>query len=161
MISSGDKLDRLRRATPDDAVAIAGLQQAAFDETWSADSVARLLSGPADLSLLAERPEESPAGFLIGQCVADTAEVIAVAVDAASRRQGWGVALLTGFETVAAASGAERVILDVAADNAPALGLYHALGYETIARRDRYYATGRAAPVDALVMVKMLINSAD
>lgn len=160
MIGAGDKLDRLRPATPEDAAQVADLQRAAFDETWSVESVARLLSGPANLSLLADRGDGGPAGFLIGQCVADTAEVIAVAVEAASRRRGWGVALLTGFEAVAAARGAERVILDVAADNAPALGLYRALGYETVARRDRYYATGRAAPVDALVMVKILDNSA-
>lgn len=120
-----------------------------------AESVARLLSGPANLSMVAESAGRM-VGFVIGQCVVDTAEVLAVAVEASARRAGWGAALLTGFERVARASGADRVILDVAADNDPALALYTGRGYETVARRDRYYASGRADPVDALVMVKKL-----
>lgn len=155
MTGRGTLLDALRAAEPEDAPAIAALQQASFDDHWSVDSVGRLLTGPANLSLLAER-DGVIQGFLIGQCVVDTAEVLAVAVEATARRVGWGGALLTGFERVAQASGAERVILDVAADNAPALALYTARGYETIARRDRYYAMGRPAPVDALVMAKNL-----
>lgn len=151
-------LERLRAATPDDAARIAVLQRSAFDDRWSAESVGRLLSGPASLSLIAEACDGA-AGFLIGQCVADTAEVIAVAVAQNHRRRGWGSALLAGFEAVAATSGAERALLDVAADNAAALALYRARGYEAVARRDRYYTTGRADPVDALVMVKMLVKS--
>lgn len=148
-------LEMLRAADPTDADAIAAIQQDSFDDQWSADSVASLLLGPANLSVVAER-EGRLLGFLIGQCVVDTAEVLAVAVVKEARRTGWGAALLTGFERVASASGAERVILDVAADNGPALALYAARGYETVARRDRYYATGRSDPVDALVMVKNL-----
>ncbi|MEQ8586755.1 MAG: GNAT family N-acetyltransferase [Thalassobaculaceae bacterium] len=150
------RADCLRAAEPSDAEAIAALQRASFDDPWSAASVRRLLTGPANLSLVAERV--GLAGFLVGQCVADTAEVLAVAVDGRRRRAGWGDALLAGFEAVAAAAGAERVLLDVAADNAPAEALYRSRGYETVARRDRYYAAGRPAPVDALVMVKMLAD---
>lgn len=154
-LSQARLLEALRAAEPADADAIAALQQASFDDQWSADSVARLLSGPANLSVVAER-EGRLLGFLLGQCVVDTAEVLAVAVDAEVRREGWGATLLTGFERVASVSGAERVILDVAADNGPALAFYAARGYETVARRDRYYASGRADPVDALVMAKIL-----
>ena len=149
------RFDALRAAEAADARAIAVLQRASFDDRWSDESVARLLDGPANLSLIAE-PEGRLVGFLLGQCVVDTAEVLAVAVGSDARRTGWGGVLLTGFERVAAASGAERVILDVAADNDAALALYRRCGYETVARRDRYYASGRPAPVDALVMVKML-----
>jgi len=156
MTKAGDLRDRLRAAAAGDADSVAALQRAAFDEPWSTESVARLLAGPANLSLVAPDGSGGLAGFLIGQCVVDTAEVVAVAVAAEHRRAGWGRALLGGFEAVARASGAERVLLDVAADNAPALALYDARGYRTVARRDRYYVAGRTTPVDALVMVKML-----
>lgn len=155
MTAPDDRRDRLRAVDPADAEDVATLQRACFDDQWSAESVARLLTGPANLSLLAEQ-DGTIAGFLIGQCVVDTAEVLAVAVAANRRREGWGGSLMSGFEALAAASGAERVILDVAADNAPAIALYGARGYATAARRDRYYVTGRAHPVDALVMVKTL-----
>ena len=150
-----DPFDALRAAEAADGPAIADLQRASFEDRWSDEEVVRLLEGPANLSLIAE-PEGRPIGFLLGQCVVDTAEVLAVAVGRDARRMGWGGVLLAGFERVAAASGAERVILDVAADNDPALALYCRCGYETVARRDRYYARGRPTPVDALVMVKML-----
>ncbi|WP_420563190.1 ribosomal protein S18-alanine N-acetyltransferase [Thalassobaculum sp.] len=148
-------LEALRAADAADADAVAALQRASFDDQWSMEAVTGLLSGPANLSLVAEA-QGRLVGFLIGQCVVDTAEVLAVAVDPGARRAGWGGALLTGFERVARASGAERVILDVAADNAAALALYAGRGYQTVARRDRYYAIGRAHPVDALVMAKNL-----
>ncbi|MCR9070965.1 MAG: ribosomal protein S18-alanine N-acetyltransferase [Alphaproteobacteria bacterium] len=154
MSVSQDKRDLLRGADLADAEAIAVLQRASFDDPWSAESVRRLLDGPANLSLVAE--DGGVVGFLIGQCVVDTAEVLAVAVDDDRRRAGWGAALLAGFEAVAAASGADRVLLDVASDNAAAEALYRSRGYETVARRDRYYAAGRPSPVDALVMVKIL-----
>ncbi|MFX4220048.1 MAG: ribosomal protein S18-alanine N-acetyltransferase [Thalassobaculum sp.] len=156
MSVSVDKRDLLRAADPSDAEAIAALQQASFDDPWSADSVRSLLTGPANLSLVAE--DAGLAGFLVGQSVADTAEVLAVAVDGARRREGWGHALLAGFEAVARAAGADRVLLDVAADNAAAGALYRSRGYEAVARRDRYYAAGRPVPVDAMVMVKMLVE---
>lgn len=148
--------DALRQAVAEDAGAIAVLQQASFDDPWSVESVRRLLSLPADLSLVAER-DGAVHGFLIGQCVIDTAEVVAIAVAAGSRRRGWGTVLLDGFEQIVAARGGTSVLLDVAADNAAAIGLYERHGYQVTARRDRYYAAGRSAPVDALVMVKALV----
>lgn len=156
MTAPVDRMDRLRAAEVSDAEGISRLQRAAFDDPWSADSVARLLTGPANLSLLAEETG-AVTGFLLGQCVVDTAEVLAVAVEGTRRREGWGAALLAGFEAVAAVAGADRVLLDVAADNESALALYRSRNYEAIARRDRYYAAGRLSPVDALVMAKMLV----
>ncbi len=65
-----------------------------------------------------------------------------LAVCPAHRRQGIGRALLAAAEAFAAAHGAERVLLDVRADNAPAVSLYTATGYRVF---HRYTAFERAA----------------
>jgi [ribosomal protein S18]-alanine N-acetyltransferase len=156
MTATSPLLDRLRAAEAEDAAIVADLQASAFDEAWGVDSVRGLLALPANLSFLAIGGEGRAVGFLIGQCMIDVAEIISIAVDPRFRRQGWARAMLDGFTAVASARGAERVILDVAADNVGGLALYRTLGFDVIARRNRYYATGRPIPVDALVMAKTL-----
>ena len=51
------------------------------------------------------------------------------------------------------ARGAEAVILEVRADNEPAIRLYRRHGYAVIQTRRRYYQPG---DIDALVMRKLL-----
>jgi ribosomal protein S18 acetylase RimI-like enzyme len=57
-----------------------------------------------------------------------------LAVCPAHRRRGIGRALLAAAEAFAVAHGAERVLLDVRADNAPAVSLYMATGYRVFHR---------------------------
>jgi ribosomal-protein-alanine N-acetyltransferase len=65
-------------------------------------------------------------------------------------RQGCGVGsmLLDAVLDEAARRGCARVYLEVRADNAPALGLYAARGFERVGVRRGYYADG----TDAVVM---------
>ena len=151
-MSAADTSPWIRVAVPGDAAGIAVLQNRAFDDAWSEDSVGNLLGLPGALSLVATDGEGTVVAFLIGQCVGETAEVVALAVAESGRRRGWASALLHSFETLARGAGAERCLLDVAADNTAALALYGARGYRPIARRHGYYAAGRSAPVDAVVM---------
>ncbi len=150
----------IREGGPEDAARIAELQQGTFDQSWSTDSVRRLIVLPATLTLVAAAPDESIIGFLIGQRAADSAEVIALAVAAEHRRNGWARVLLDGFEAIVRAGGGRQILLDVAADNAAARTLYEHQAYRVIARRARYYAAGRPEPVDAVVMEKVLDASA-
>ncbi|HET6855641.1 MAG TPA: GNAT family N-acetyltransferase [Streptomyces sp.] len=56
--------------------------------------------------------------------------VLDMEVDETYRRQGHGRSLMLLAEQQALAAGAERIGLDVNADNVPALRLYESLGYE-------------------------------
>jgi ribosomal-protein-alanine N-acetyltransferase len=69
-----------------------------------------------------------------------------------SRGQGIAIALLDALEATALTHGAERLFLEVRADNAPAIGLYERQGFEKIGRRPRYYADGVDALLFALVI---------
>ena len=95
----------------------------------------------------------SPAGgMILARAVAGEAEVLTLAVDPASRRQGIGRALLQQTAATAQGRGAQAIFLEVAADNAPAQALYAASGFAEVGRRRGYYPNGG----DALVLRRPL-----
>lgn len=150
--TSGADPVRVRAATADDLPAIAGLQAESFADRWSVDAVRELAALTGAVVLLAERAADGEAvGYLIGQVVTDEAEVHSLAVAAAARRLGIGRRLLAAFEAMVAALGAASVVLEVAADDPVATGLYESAGYAVVARRRGYYRIGRPEPVDAEV----------
>ncbi|HEY1880751.1 MAG TPA: GNAT family N-acetyltransferase [Caulobacteraceae bacterium] len=139
------------------AALMAGLHARALEDAWSEADIESLLSSPGIFSLLA-RAEDSPVGFVLARAVADEAEILTLAVDPAFRRQGAGRALVEAAAEAAAAAGAGFLFLEVAEDNAPALGLYDACGFASVGRRSGYYARG-AQHIDALILGRAL-NSA-
>lgn len=117
---------------------------------WSTAEFQALLDSPLTFATGDER------AFALGRAIADEAELLTLATDPAQRRHGLARACLAAFETAAQARGAHRAFLEVAADNAPALALYHAAGYVQIARRATYYARAAAPAIDALILQKPL-----
>ena len=81
------------------------------------------------------------------------ADLMTVAVAPAHRGSGLGESMLDELEGRASAGGAEALMLEVRADNAPARALYDRRGYAVLSVRRRYYQPG---DVDALVMRKLL-----
>jgi len=96
------------------------------------------------------------AGFIVGRLAADEAEIIDVVVLPSFRRRGIGRKLVEGLCRAVALAGAERIFLEVAEDNLPAHMLYQELGFEAVAKRERYYARAEADRVDAIVMKRDL-----
>jgi ribosomal protein S18 acetylase RimI-like enzyme len=80
--------------------------------------------------------------------IGDVADLDRIAVVPSARGQGLARGLLVELVDLARDLDAERMLLEVAADNTPAIGLYEAHGFDTIATRRRYYAGW----IDALVM---------
>jgi [ribosomal protein S18]-alanine N-acetyltransferase len=117
---------------------------------WTAAEIAGLIAQPGSLLIT------DAAGFALGRAVLDEAELLTVVVAAAARRHGLGRSLLTGFEAAARAKGASRGLLEVAADNAPALALYRRAGWQQIGRRPAYYRPPEGPRIDAVLMAKPL-----
>ena len=131
-----------------DAAALADTHRRAFtdERPWSAGEFADLLDKPTT------RLTGDAQSFVLGQIVADEAEVLTLATHPDHRRRGLARAALDAFLDAAATAGAATVFLDVAADNAPALALYARAGFAECGRRPRYYARTGGTAVDAVLM---------
>lgn len=137
------------------AGALAPLHSQAFDRAWSAEELKRVMDGPCTFTLEAGH-DEDPCGFIVVRAVAGEAEILTLAVHPDARRQGLGRALVQEAATTAQTLGAEAFWLEVAIDNAAAIALYAAAGFEVAGRRPAYYARKESPRVDALVMRRLL-----
>ncbi|SNC71281.1 ribosomal-protein-alanine N-acetyltransferase [Kytococcus aerolatus] len=100
-----------------------------------------------------------PGGDLLGYAGLDhggsTADVMTITVAPEARGQGLGRRLLQELVAAARAGGAEALLLEVRADNAPALALYDRVGFDHLSTRRDYYR-GEDGPVDAHILRLLL-----
>ncbi|GAB1410406.1 ribosomal protein S18-alanine N-acetyltransferase [Desulfovibrionales bacterium] len=131
-------LHDVRVLKPQDALALHALEQSIITDAWSAERLEFLLAEPRFLGLgafLGSALHGSVTAYTIG----GEAEIVNVAVHAAWRRQGLGMALLSRLQDVAIETGLERIVLEVRSSNIQAQGLYAKLGFVHVALRPRYY----------------------
>ena len=99
------------------------------------------------------RPREL-VGYLLAMMIVDEAEILSIAVSSDHQKCGRGSELLKYFLTYIATQGIKAALLEVAADNVPALSLYNRLGFTEFGRRTAYYkrSDGRC---DAIMMRRL------
>ena len=138
-----------------DLVALARLEVEVFaDDAWSERTWwAELAGRPRRDYVVAVGPGADVVGYAGLDLGGDVADVMTVAVTPAARGTGLGDRLLIDRLERATAHGAHAVVLEVRADNAPALRLYERHGFERLSLRRRYYQPG---DVDAVVMRLLL-----
>jgi ribosomal-protein-alanine N-acetyltransferase len=145
---------RLRIADASDALALAAVHAEAFDHPWPPESFAELLVSPGVFALAVVT--EAPVALILMRAIAGEAEVLTLAAAPAHQRRGAARALLEAGLAIAAQLGAESCFLEVADDNAAALGLYRAAGFEAAGRRAGYYRRDKGPDADALVLRRAL-----
>lgn len=144
----------IRPAAVSESPVITGIRNSAFDDTWSVESVTRLMMLPGALANIAVLAR-MPCGASLLTPSGPIAELALIAVDNATRHKGIGRALLDDAVVRAAHTGYEAVCLEVAADNRAAIHLYTAADFIETGRRKNYYRRhGRR--VDALLMRRAL-----
>jgi ribosomal-protein-alanine N-acetyltransferase len=134
-----------------DAEALAAIHATAFDHPWGAAEFVDLLAAPEVFALISE------GGFILMRAAGGESEVMTLAVAPMHRRCGAGRRLLEAAVAEARARAADAVFLEVAADNAAALGLYLSAGFAQVGRRRGYYAHPEGAK-DALVLRRDLLS---
>lgn len=140
----------IRRATAEQAPALARLHAEAFADPWDEAALAALIGAAGGFAFAADD------GFVLVRALAGEAEILTLAVRPAGRRRGLGRALVEAASAEARAAGADRLFLEVAADNAAAIALYTACGFEPVGRRNAYYRRRHQRAMDALVLRKTL-----
>ena len=113
----------IRPATDEDLAAILALEEEGFPDPWALETLAAELRFPGSFVLVAA-PLRAPAlGYASFRTVADEAELLRLSVASSARRHGLGRRLLeAGFAELALRSLAS-CLLEVRADNAPAIFL--------------------------------------
>ncbi len=145
---------RLREIAGDDLAGIAELFAAAAIDGggvgWSATAIGRSLDA-GGRGAVAISGEERMLGAIVLVAAGDDFDVGNIAVPQDVRRAGVGRALIAWAAETARSAGRERIVLEVAADNAPAQTLYERQGFRQIGLRKGYYVRdGRR--VDARVL---------
>lgn len=141
-----------------DLAAVAALEQRAFGpDAWTADQLAEEIDHPGPgRGLLLARVGGEVRGYVIWRVSAETADLMRIVIHPDDRQRGRARALLTAALVAAGECGADRMLLEVAAVNAPARRLYAAAGFTLLARRRRYYRDGS----DALVLARRIPRTA-
>lgn len=138
----------LRPVRWQDLSSLADLEQELFpDDAWSLGSWWRELAGRPRREYVLVEGDAGIAGYAGLDHGGEVSDVMTMAVHPRRRGQGTGRRLLTDLLDRARAAGADRVMLEVRADNAPAIGLYESVGFATVSTRRGYYHG-----VDALVL---------
>ena len=155
-------LVRERLAHDGDIDAIARLHAASFATPWPADDWrAYLTSSDAhdgtDRLYVTRRinhdGSDGPlAGFILARRIADEAEILAIAVDPASRRYGLARRLIDRLMADLRQLLPCRLFLEVSVENTAALALYAASGFAEVGTRRQYYAIPGRPPVDAKIL---------
>ncbi len=143
-------------ARPDDADAVARLHALSFYRGWPRADIEAYLLDPETPTLVACDARRRIAGFAMLRLLGDDAELMTIAVDRRYQGRGVGAALLGAALADLRMTAARRLILEVAADNPPALALYRRHGFTRIGERHGYYARPDGAPATALVMARDL-----
>lgn len=82
-----------------------------------------------------------------------TADVMTIAVSPTAQGRGIGRLLLDELIARSVRRGADALMLEVRADNDPAIRLYERSGFDRLTVRRRYYQPG---DIDAIIMRKLL-----
>ena len=132
----------IRAATDEDLAAVHALEVELFGaDAWSEQTLlATLARGRV---LVAE--DEVLLGYVVLADAGEVADLERIGVRRHHQRAGLASALL---DAALSDAGRDRVLLEVRADNEPALAFYASAGFVEIDRRRRYYRDG----TDALVL---------
>lgn len=138
--------------TPRDIKAAAEIERLSFAAPWSEENIRDSFNSGCNRFFTAEN-EAGAVGYIGFTVAADGAYILNAAVRPDFRGQGAGRALVQKAISYAEQNGLAFVTLEVRPSNAPAVGLYSALGFERIGERRDYYSS----PVEnALLMTKYL-----
>jgi ribosomal-protein-alanine N-acetyltransferase len=141
------------------AVPLAAMHRTCFpDDPWDAAALARVLALSGRFGYLAWQGD-SPTGFILAHDLGDEVEILSLGVLPEWRRHGIGRALLAALVAEAGRRGIGAIVLEVAADNQAARGLYAGMGFVQAGRRPRYYRR-RGATADALILRRHIIGEA-
>ena len=140
----------IRRSKPDDATAIAQMEEKYFPDPWSKKDIFSYICSEGGMCFTALE-DGVPIAYIIGRKIPPEGEIYRIAVREDKRQRGIGYRLLSYGLKTERGSGVETVFLEVRSRNTPARRLYSAYGFVEAGVRKNYY---KNPDDDAIVMIK-------
>ena len=140
----------IRRSHPDDASAIAEMEERIFSDPWSQKDIFSYICSEMSMCFTALDDGEV-IGYIIGKKIPPEGEIYRIAVREDKRQRGIGYRLLSYGLKTELGEGVESVFLEVRSKNTAARALYKAYGFSEIGVRRNYYQNPSD---DAIVMIK-------
>lgn len=140
----------IRRSLPDDATAIAEMEQNIFGDPWSKKDIFSYICSESGMCFTALDNGE-PIAYIIGRKIPPEGEIYRIAVRPDKRQRGVGYRLLSYALKTEWGQGVETVFLEVRESNIPAIALYRAYGFTEVSIRKNYYQNPTE---NAVIMIK-------
>lgn len=139
----------IRRATPNDATAIAEIEDISFPDGWERKDILSYITSDTGMCFTAVC-DGVPIAYIIGRLIAPEAEIYRIAVRPEYRQRGVGYRLLSYAIKTERGRGLECAFLEVREGNVAARALYRAFGFSECGKRKNYY---KNPTENAVVMV--------
>jgi [ribosomal protein S18]-alanine N-acetyltransferase len=135
---------------------IAEIHARCFEHPWSAGVFADLAVKPHHRLYVLE-DNGRVVSFIVLAVVVGEGEILTLATDPDVQGRGFARRLLESVIAELRVEGQESLFLEVAIDNAAALALYSACGFERAGLRKAYYSRNSGPPVDGYILRLALI----
>ena len=124
-----------------------------LQEPWTEQTLSDLLEQDSiDLMVVMSIETDEVVGYCLYQVVFEQAEILRIGTRPDYQRQGIASLIFTELNTHLKESQVENLLLEVRADNDPAIALYEQQGFTVIHKRKGYYQQPHQPAVDALIM---------
>ena len=139
----------LRDMTEADLETVLRIERAVHAHPWTPGNFSDALRSKYECKVY--ESNEAILGYAVLMLAVDEAELLDIAIAAEHQRHGWGRKLLDEMMVLARRHDMRRVVLEVRASNAAAIGLYRNVGFENIGLRRDYYPAQNGRE-DAILM---------
>ena len=121
-------------------------------DDWSYQAISELLQQDSIALMLVMNSAKEVVGYCLYQTVFEQAEILRIGTHPDHQRQGIASQLLAKLNEELVKNKVESLLLEVRADNSPAITLYKQQGFITIHKRKGYYHLPNQVAIDALIM---------
>lgn len=126
-------------------------------DAWTEQTLAEMLAQDSTHIMIVYKPEgkadnNKVIGYCLYQVIFEQAEILRIGTHPDYQRQGIASQLFATLNNELINNKVESLLLEVRADNAPALALYERQGFVVIHKRKSYYQLPHRPAIDALIM---------
>ena len=129
-------------------------------DAWTEQTLAEMLAQDSTHIMIVYKPEgkadnNKVIGYCLYQVIFEQAEILRIGTHPDYQRQSIASQLFATLNNELINNKVESLLLEVRADNAPALALYERQGFVVIHKRKSYYQLPHRPAVDALILQRV------